>query len=1185
MTAPTLTIRLLGSIELRHGDELIQINRRIERFILYILAVEHKLVSRTTLIDLLWPQAEQMDPRAALRTALSRLRKNLVDPDLIVTEFDTVRLDLNRCSLDVAKFEDYFHSLDTTLSSYQENRTLPGQIVNQVQKALELWRGDRIILGENFSAYPELEFWHQIHNNELTYQRKLLMLRLAEHYQSAGQLELALKYFFLLGQLDVLNVSNHLTVLEILAQLGKHNDVLTYCDDLETVYEMEFNAPLPTAIISKIQAAESIIKENKGQGHNEWHLPLTMRLPMVGRQLELEKMRHAFFSGGIVLIRGEMGTGKTRLVQELLQTLGARNTLFLTSAREMEETLPFSPIIHGLRKSITKDLWLELDCIWMNQLQLLLPELSAKPLDIHETKAADFPTGKQHLLDALYHLFRCLSEKKGKLIFFLDDAQWADSQTIQTISYLISQGLFNIQGLLIIALRPEESNQVLESMIDRFYRTHPIHSINLTGLNPEDLRLLVESAMQKKVSTNVIAQIYHESNGNPFFVLELVRDILDRDQDIETLESMPSLPLPESIRAIIRGRINKFDETARHILLCAAILGHNFSPDLLKAVSNLEKFENIDYIEPLVKSGFISLTDEENSPELTFQLTHEKIRDVILAESTPSSLRILHKRAADYMVEANHHPEQAGVIANHYLASGDRLNAFHWFIKAAQYAWTLGAKDDVLHNYLSAEKIYRDASEGFFSIDDVLSLYEPWSNFAHQSNQTGLLEQIGLKIQFLGERENSPRLLGYAYIALANSCHLRMEFDTGGNLLEKAIDYLHLTNDRKALASAILRKCSFQWWQLDFEGCRQGAELALDVINESDFTEDSHNNLKFLANNAIAAVLHATGFAEKALQTANNVYKQFYHQLNTYDRLRALNVLACAYELTGDYSLCTKFIEEGLEIAKAIDNTLTEVVLLSTRAKALVKQGYLDEAYQDASRALAMGEKFGWNHTIIDANRILGQIFFTLQNKSQALQHYRIAQIRDGFPPKSTNGIENSIQLARVLTMERQIPEARRIIDNVMAFTKEKGLQSYHIQALIVTAFCDLFEDNFEESNEKFTSANNQAVKLGLKYEQVWSLKGLAELAVNQHQYNEAERLLLETLEESEEHHLVWQHLNAWTHYIELMKTINQSAVSDDIWLKFRSMLKEVDRHTQSEALRNDFELARKRWEKGVTIL
>lgn len=167
----------------------------MERTILYYLAAENGPVSRPTLINLLWTDADEIDHRGALRTALSRLRNELPEEDVIVTELDQVWLDAGCCWVDLVEFISSYNSLKNVLRAYQESRTLPVQIIQQIEDALALWRGDEILKGDNLTTYPEIENWRRSLNQTLSHQRRTLMETLAKHYQASGRLEQALDYF------------------------------------------------------------------------------------------------------------------------------------------------------------------------------------------------------------------------------------------------------------------------------------------------------------------------------------------------------------------------------------------------------------------------------------------------------------------------------------------------------------------------------------------------------------------------------------------------------------------------------------------------------------------------------------------------------------------------------------------------------------------------------------------------------------------------------------------------------------------------------------------------------------------------------------------------------------------------------------------------------------------------------
>jgi len=237
MNNSLLEIQLLGPVKIVSDGKPLKISRRAERAILYILAIESQPISRSTLIDMLWPQAEQMDPRGTLRTALSRLRNELPEPEILVTEFDQVWLDHQLCDIDFARFEHYYQSLQGVLVAYQEDHPLPAQIVNQIQKALSVWHGNSLMDGEDLSAYNEMEIWRQSVDQRAKHQRKYLMRRLAEHYRAAGHPEKALDYFRQLSELDFLDVDNQLAVMKLMTSLGRNQEVLEFCDSLESVYE------------------------------------------------------------------------------------------------------------------------------------------------------------------------------------------------------------------------------------------------------------------------------------------------------------------------------------------------------------------------------------------------------------------------------------------------------------------------------------------------------------------------------------------------------------------------------------------------------------------------------------------------------------------------------------------------------------------------------------------------------------------------------------------------------------------------------------------------------------------------------------------------------------------------------------------------------------------------------------
>jgi len=1177
MTSP-LEIHLLGPVEILYQGKPVEINRRMERAILYILAAEQKPISRTTLIDLFWPDDDQINTRRALRTALSRLRNELPLQDLLLTELDQVGLDLQKCRVDLVRFSQLYRSLQHILSAFHESRGLPAQIAHQVQEALDLWRAETIILGDDLTPYPRVEAWRQSLDKELNQNRRLLMRKLGKHYQASGRPEQALEQFIQLGRMDPLDVSLHLTILKILTSLGRHQEVIDYCDSLEVIYEEQYNLTLPDQILSQYQYSQIQFRASKEKKPQEWPTALTMQLQLIGRQIEVEQLQNAYYQGGVIVVKGELGSGKTRLVKELFMTLSPRPFLFLAPAIEMENILPLSPIIHGLRHHVTEDIWQEVDEIWANQISLMLPEILNIRKDLDPSQYSVLPPGKQYLFDALRHVFHLITTNKGRMLFFLDDAQWADKQTLQAIKYISLHGFFESHGLLVIAYRPEEPNPDLDEMIDQLYRSASISIINLNGLSPDDLNLLAQQVFESQPSMAFIAQLYRETNGNPFLALEIIRDILDRPEDTASFES--HLPLPESVHALIRQRLKRMAPESRHLLLCAAVIGGNFPADFLLSIADMDNPSEIDAIEPLVEAGFVHMTGEDESGWVTLQFGHEKMREVILKEASPLKLQLLHQQVAEYLQTTSRCNAKSSVIARHYLTAGEIKHAFDWLLKAAKYAWTLGAKEDAINAYHQAEKLLQIDEEGIFIKKDIFKLYKEWSNFAYEANIIEMMEETGVKLQNYGEKWHDPLMIGFSHIALANASFLRIKMDSGLKLIEKAIKNLEKTGNREALIQAIARKGACHWWKNQFNETIQAANTIVDISETIEIDSPEMLSHRFYARHMIGMSLYAKGNAKATLAYAQETYDRFYSKINSFNRMRMLNMMAFTHLISAKYKTCEHFVNLGFEITHALDNAFVNESLLMILARIEIIQGHLDEAYIHSTELLRLGEQSNRTHVIVGANSLLGDIFNILQNYSKALQFYRLAQVRAGTSNQSIQRIGNDLQLARLLSLMGQQEEAQEIIQKIHTVTRKAGMMQLYSLVLSVSGFYKIFVHDLDEALTAFQKSAEMAVQNGLQYEHVWTMIGRCRIALSKRQFDLAEEYINDVLEESQRLNTVWQKLHGLQLCSELHKATQRPTLKKYRKM-FTTLMEEFEAHTQSDPLKKDFLNAKRLWEEG----
>jgi len=1181
MNASPLEIKLLGPVEVSYQGQSLQINRRIERALLYYLAVEHRPIPRTTLIDIFWPDDDSIDQRRALRTALSRLKKALPDPDLVVTQLDQVWLDVDKITLDMAIFEDLFLGISPLLPVYQENRPLPAQIVKQIHEALDLWRGDNFLIGDNLSSYPELENWRQNWEMQLLYYQRLLLNRLAKHYQADGRLELAIDTFVRLGRIDLLNIDVHSTIIDLIIKLGRYQEVVDYCDSLEIVYEKQFNAHLPDAILSKCQYAQIQIDATDRHTIKAWPSVLTMQLRLVGRQEELETLQKAFHQGGVVALKGELGSGKTRLLKELFYTLVPTPFLLLAPSLDMENILPLSPIIHSLRHHVPEVVWCEIDPTWANQISLVIPEIADIRDDIDPSRYLQLSPGKQPLFDALLQVLRMVARKFGRILFVLDDAQWADKQTLQALAYILMHGFFDQDGLLVIASRSEEPNRDLEEMIDKIYRSHPVKGIKLDGLSPSELGLLAGQALNITPAGSFINQLYCETNGNPFFALEIIRNVLELPGWPENFSSDTLLPLPDSIHTLIRRRLNQLDENVRRVLVCAAVIGNTFSTDILREITSQNQIADSGAIDQLIQFGFVHASPEASSLNTNLQFIHEKMREVVLKEAPAIQLQLLHRQVAEHLAIGPQAKTKAAIIANHYAKSGDLRNTFQWLLQAADYAWLLGAKDDAISTYQQAEGLYLTAPQDIFSTDEIFKLYNQWSEFAYQADQKDMLEQIGFKLQYLGEEKQDPLLIGVSQMILANACNLRFRVDNSIELIKKAIANLELTDERLTLIHAIVRQGNYYWWAGKYNEAIKSAKKALDMANS--IQEETPEKISYIlyAYNLIGMFHYVKGETRKALHYAQKIHQIDLSKLSPFDHMRANMLLAHVALLSGDYSDCERYALRGMEITQVQENPYIYETFMVLYSRIKFITGHLDEAYALALKAHASGEANGNVYTIVQTYSLIGDIYQILMNHSQAIHFYRLAQIRSGFFQSSVDSLQNEIHLARLLAHTGRVAEAKETIEQVLKTTQTKGMKHLYSLALTASGLCDLKEDNHKTASEKFAKSLEIANENHLRHEMIISKLGQVQIALAQRSYQTAEKITDVIIPECQELQSVWLLLNALSLGIQLSQVQNQE-IPLEYQSLYKSLIDKIQEQTKTDALAEAFGNAREVWEKNL---
>ena len=384
---------------------------------------------------------------------------------------------------------------------------------------------------------------------------------------------------------------------------------------------------------------------------------------LVGREEELSSLLEAAsHPPALVLVEGEAGVGKTRLVQEFLRSpeLDARQ-LYSGNCQHLAEPLPLAPVLDALRTS--RPVRTEMSPV-VGALRPVLPEL-ALVLPPAPEPLGDRRAERHRLFRALRELLRSL----GSSVLVLEDLHWADEQTSEFLRYLCPQ--LPPELMLVCTYRGEElpPTSPFPSLGARL-PSQVVHlELPLRPLDREEIRTLAGSILEAEAISDEFADyLLQGSGGLPFAVEEVLRLLEDREdlirrEGVWVRRSLEDLAVPTPVRNSILERLGKLRPRTQALVRAAAVVGVPASEGLLARVAEVRRGQTEAALGEALAATLLVEAREDR-----FCLRHELARQAV-EEALPSPLRRrLHLRAAQALEKER--PQPLARLAHHYRAAG-----------------------------------------------------------------------------------------------------------------------------------------------------------------------------------------------------------------------------------------------------------------------------------------------------------------------------------------------------------------------------------------------------------------------------------------------------------------------------------------------------------------------------------
>jgi serine/threonine protein kinase len=437
-----------------------------------------------------------------------------------------------------------------------------------------------------------------------------------------------------------------------------------------------------------------------------------------GRDTVVDALRHSAArlkdgSGGLVMLGGESGIGKTRVLLEFVRGCaddGGDVHVFTgecppVGARPLEALRSPLQAVADLCRSLGAGETQRIVGSEASLLAMAVPEFALLPgasgEAAHELQGLE---ARRRLCESITRTLRALAEHKP-VILVLDDLQWADEVTLFWIeSFLKTSTLDETPVLIVGSYRTEEC----EGMLERLVVARGTESLTLARLETSDVGRMIKDMLALRAPPNLFsAHLARHSEGNPFFVAEYLRlaiseQFLTRDDtgrwrlpeevlDADAESRYESLPLPESLVALITRRFDHLGGEAAVALAAACVLGRGSDVDVLSTVAGLTDDAVLLAVAELLRRQIL---EETTTGQLRF--AHDKLREVAYGRLADGRRRDLHRIAGDTLEAAalldpamerrgNLEPK-AATLAYHYLRAGidDRAAKYSWL--AGRYA-------------------------------------------------------------------------------------------------------------------------------------------------------------------------------------------------------------------------------------------------------------------------------------------------------------------------------------------------------------------------------------------------------------------------------------------------------------------------------------------------------------------
>ncbi len=903
--------------------------------------------------------------------------------------------------------------------------------------------------------------------------------------------------------------------------------------------------------------------------------------PLVGREREMAALRAALAGlgegrGAIVSLIGEAGLGKSRLIAEARadataegrrQTAeiepatghGSPSTVWLEGrSLSYETTTPYAPFIDLFNKYF--DLNGEMsDAQKYDTIRSRVAQVAAEQVqdiapfvatllgiafggeDAERVRYLEPPQRREKIFHAVSSFIERIATTQA-LVLVCEDLHWTDATSLDLLLQLAP--ISARAPLLLIAVfraqRQEPSWQFHEAMQRDF--AHMYHTLTLDPLDESHARELVANLLHvEDLPEKVRALILRKAEGNPFFVEEVIRSLLDmrlvvrENSHWRATREIENIAVPDTLAGVITARLDRLDDDAKRAAQTAAVIGREFPMNTLADVFDA-KYVLDPALNQLQRRELVR--EKSRIPQRTFLFKHALTQETAYASMLLRTRRELHRRVAESLERSE--PERVNDIARHFVEAQENVRALPYLVTAG---------DRAAHAYATREAIsyYQKALDILQSVDDIAlarRAYEGMGGTLTLANDLPRAVQTYETMMQIGQAHDDVPMQVSALNKLSMLLALRMgQFPDAEKRLADAERLAREVHDKQGLSELFTIRCMLCTASADFDGVVRYMGESLEIGRELNIIEQMAMGFGHIAN--------TLGYMLRFEESYHNAQESLRLARQAGDRLHEAAMLAANipfYFLSkGKLDTAGEFAEAGVNLAVQIGYAMAEADGALVLGDIARRRGEYERATSQFQRSASVAQNGGiaWDTTLAQCALATTHLEISPALADQARSHHAQAMQLLELPPSLmmaasvwdelgayhlalgeldraseyyqkalsqpsvTMYVERTRALlgaAQVALARGQTPEAAASVDLARQFAEDHALQHEQPSHMLMQAHVSVARGQLESALEQFALAESSALTMTMRPIVLQARMGAAQTLAQLGRDDDAER-------------------------------------------------------------------------------